>query len=141
MNTWNGIGRIASDLVIKKVAGDISNLSFNIAVAKKFKDKDGKYGTDFISCVAWRQQAEFIARFFQKGQRIGIIGSISTRKYKDKDDKTVYITEIYVDSAEFIDTKSQSASIVENTPEKDRTREADFYPSMDDSSDGLPFDL
>ena len=75
--------------------------SFRVAVPRNYKDKDGNPLTDWISCVAWRTTAEFINKYFDKGSVIIVEGAISSRSYTDKDQKTVYITEIVVDKAYF----------------------------------------
>ena len=63
--------------------------------------KDAEKKTDFINCVAWRQAAEHICRYFHKGDEILVSGSIQTRTYQDKDGKTVYVTEVLVERSYF----------------------------------------
>ena len=145
MNKIILIGRLVKDPEIKLTASQVAVCKFTIAVDRKFKNKDGEREADFISCVAWRQQAEFIGKYFQKGSRICITGALQTGTYKDKDDKTIYTADVVIEEAEFVDTKKDLTSQNENTgsgipsssgkkindylpPEIDNG----FYPAMDD---------
>lgn len=110
MNKWCGVGRMVKDTEIKETSNNSKLCQFTVAVDRKFKDKDGNRQADFISCLAWGKNAEFINKYFHKGSRIGIVGSIQTRSYADKDGKTVYVTEIVVDEAEFVENANSSAS-------------------------------
>lgn len=110
MNRTILIGRITKDTEIKETSNNSKLCQFTVAVDRKFKDKDGKRQADFISCLAWGKNAEFINKYFHKGSRIGIVGSIQTRSYADKDGKTVYVTEVVVDEAEFVENANSSAS-------------------------------
>lgn len=138
MNVISCIGRIVKPLEIKDINGT-ALLNFTIAIQKDFKDKDGKYGADFCSCVAWRQQATFIAKYFNKGDKIAIIGSLSTRQFDGTDGKRNYVTEIYVKSAEFVENKNGKEYTASGTIDTKKDGEPDFYPTDDDLS--LPFDL
>lgn len=77
-------GRLTATPELKTTTGGISVTTFSIAVQRQYKSADGSYPTDFINIVAWRSTAEFITRFFEKGQLIAIVGSIQTRNYEDK---------------------------------------------------------
>lgn len=110
MNRAVLVGRITKDTEIKLTSNQSKLCMFTIAVDRRFKDKDGNRQADFINCLAWGKNAEFINKYFHKGSRIGIVGSIQTRSYADKDGKTVYVTEIVVDEAEFVENANSSAS-------------------------------
>jgi len=100
-------GRIASEIELKTTPSGVSVLSFAIAVNRQFKNKEtGETTADFIDCVAWRQQAEFISRFFRKGSSICIIGNLQKRKWQDQNGQNRYSTEVIVDEASFVDSKS-----------------------------------
>ena len=90
------LGRITQELELKQTPNGVAVLQFTVAVDKG-KDK----GADFISCVAWRQQAEFISKYFSKGRMIAIEGKLSTRNYEDKNGSKHYVTEVFVDEAQF----------------------------------------
>ncbi|MBO6231768.1 MAG: single-stranded DNA-binding protein [Ruminococcus sp.] len=95
MNSVQLLGRICNDLELKTTPGGVSVMTFNIAV-DRYMGKDQEKKADFISCVAWRQTAETISRFFHKGDEIIITGSLSTRSYQNKSGTTVYVTEVTV---------------------------------------------
>lgn len=103
-------GRICSDIELKNTTSNVSVCSFRIAVTRKFKNAEGNYDADFISCTAWRSNADFISKYFKKGDPIELTGSIQTRNY-EKDGQTVYVTEVVVDEAGFtLSKKTEGAS-------------------------------
>lgn len=97
-------GRIASEVNLKATQNGTFVCSFTIAVSRKGKREE----TDFINCVAWRSMAEFISKHFHKGSSICIVGNIQTRSWEDGDGKKKYATEVIVDEASFVDSKSES---------------------------------
>ncbi|MEG0785401.1 MAG: single-stranded DNA-binding protein, partial [Christensenella sp.] len=99
MNKAILVGNLTRDPERRTTSSDVSVTSFTIAVSRRYKDASGNYPADFISCVAWRQTAEFIAKYFVKGSRIGVVGSIQTRNYDDKNGVKRYVTEVNVDEA------------------------------------------
>ncbi len=98
-------GRLTADVELKTTQSGISVCSFNLAVNRKFQ-KEGEQQTDFISCVAWRNTAEFISRYFKKGSSLCIVGNIQTRTWTDQNNQKRYATEVIVDEAMFVDSKS-----------------------------------
>lgn len=110
MNSICLMGRVANDLELKTTQNGISVLSFSVAVDRAYRAKDQERQTDFINCVAWRQTAEFIARFFRKGNRIALQGSLQSRNYTTNDGNKRTVYEVVVDNAFFCESKgSQSA--------------------------------
>ncbi len=95
------MGRIAQDLEVKQTGNGTPVLSFSIAVDRNYSDQNGQRQTDFIDCVAWRQQAEFIGRYFGKGRMIAIEGNLRKRVYDDRNGTKHYVTEVFVDSVSF----------------------------------------
>lgn len=95
------MGRITQDLELKQTTGGSAVLQFNIAVERSFVKQGEERQADFITCVAWRQQAEFISKYFAKGRMIAIEGNLRTRTYDDKNGTKHYVTEVYVDSVSF----------------------------------------
>ena len=73
------MGRITHDLELRQTPNGVSVLSFSIAVDRSFARQGEERQTDFIDCVAWRQQAEFISRYFGKGRMIAVEGELQTR--------------------------------------------------------------
>jgi single-strand DNA-binding protein len=109
-------GRICSDIVTRTTEGGTSVCSFRLAVQRKFKNAEGTYDADFISIVAWRSNADFIRKYFAKGDPIEIGGSIQTRSYeKDNGDK-VYITEVVIDEVGFVVSKKDSTQTEKASP-------------------------
>lgn len=104
MNKVELIGRLTKDPEIKMTTNQTPYCNFTIAVDRKFKDANGQRQADFISCVAWRQTASFIQKYFRKGSRIGICGSIQTRNYEDQNGQKHYITEVLAEEAEFVES-------------------------------------
>jgi len=99
------LGRITQDLELKTTPTGVSVLSFSIAVDRRFQNKGEEKKSDFFNCVAWRNEAEFISRFWTKGRPILIEGELQNRSYVDKNGNTRYITEIIVDRATFTGDK------------------------------------
>ena len=110
MNKVCLVGNICRDTEVNYVGGDNANaiLRNTIAVQRKFKNKEtGQYESDFISFVAFGATAEFINKFFTKGQKIGLTGRIQTGSYTNKDGQKVYTTDVVVDDAEFVTAKGE----------------------------------
>ena len=101
------IGRITHDLEVRQTPNGTSALTFTVAVDRNFKNQNGEYEADFITCVAWRQTAEFIGRYFGKGRLIALEGQLRSRTYEDKNGTKHYVTEVYVDSASFTGEKTR----------------------------------
>lgn len=98
-------GRLTADPELKQTTSGISVCSFSLAVNRKFQ-REGEQQTDFISCVAWRNTAEFISKYFKKGSSLCIVGSIQTRTWTDQNNQKRYATEVIIDEAMFVDSKS-----------------------------------
>lgn len=109
------MGRITQDLEVRQTPNGVSTLTFNVAVERNFKDQNGQYQADFITCVAWRQQAEFIGRYFGKGRMIALEGNLRTRTYEDKNGSRHYVTEVYVDSVSFTGEPKQQGGNYQNS--------------------------
>lgn len=98
MNVSIIMGRITKDLELRQTTSGTSVLRFTVAVDRYSKDKEND--TDFISCIAFGKNAEFIGKWFSKGQMIALEGSIKTGSY-EKDGRKVYTTDIIVNHASF----------------------------------------
>lgn len=103
-------GRLTATPELKTTTSGVSVTSFSIAVQRQFKSADGSYQTDFINIVAWRNTAEFVTRYFEKGQLIAIVGSIQTRQYEDKTGAKRTAFEVVADEAQFVESKKDSAA-------------------------------
>lgn len=109
MNKVIIMGRLTADPELRQTQSGISSCRFTVAVNRRFKNSDGSYDADFIPCIAWRQTAEFVSRYFRKGQMIMLDGEIRTGSYKDNGGTTHYTTDIYVDSVEFCGDKQKNS--------------------------------
>lgn len=111
MNKVILMGRLTADPELRQTQSGISSCRFTIAIDRRFADKNtGERQTDFISCTAWRQTAEFVSRYFSKGSMICVEGSLRTGSYADRNhpDVTHYTTDVFVDNVEFTGSKRES---------------------------------
>ena len=104
------LGRITQDLELKTTPSGASVLSFSIAVDRRFQTKGEERKSDFFNCVAWRNEAEFISRYWQKGRPILVEGELQNRSYVDKNGVTRYVTEVVVDRATFTGDSRQGGN-------------------------------
>ena len=102
------VGRLTRDPELRRTGNGTAVTSFTLAVDRNFSTRDGQEA-DFINCVAWRQTGEFIARYFQKGSMIAVVGSIQSRSWDGNDGKKQYATEVVVDEAYFTGSRAESA--------------------------------
>ena len=109
MNKVQLVGRLTKDIEIKLTANQTQYCQFTVAVDRRFKDANGQRQADFINCIAWKQTAAFIQKYFKKGSRIGLAGSIQTRSYDDQNGQKHFITEVVIDEAEFVESNNNSA--------------------------------
>lgn len=100
------MGRITHDLEVKQTPSGVAVLSFTIAVQRNYAKQGEERQTDFINCVAWRQQAEFIGKYFRKGRMIALEGNLRTRTFDDKNGTKHYVTEVFVDNVSFTGEKA-----------------------------------
>lgn len=104
------MGRLVADPELKTTNTGLSVTSFTVAVDRSFVKSGEERQTDFINVVAWRQNAEFVTRFFRKGSMIAVQGSIQTRNYNDKDGNKRTAFEIVADRCSFCGSKSESGT-------------------------------
>lgn len=110
MNRVILIGRLSKDPESSFVGqNQTQKTTFSVAVTRSYgKDENGNSITDFLPCVAWGKTAQFISSYFRKGMRIGLQGSVQVRNYQNQQGVTVWVTEIIVDAAEFVENKTQT---------------------------------
>ena len=100
-------GRITRNLELKQTNNNNPSLNITLAVERNFKDQSGQKQTDFISCKSFGKRAETIAQYCQKGDLIGITGSIQTGSYQKQDGSTVYTTDVMVNELIFFPKPKQ----------------------------------
>lgn len=110
MNVICLLGRLTADPELRHTANQVSVTSFTVAVDRRFVAQGQERQADFINIVAWRQTAEFITKYFRKGQRIAINGSLQSRSYTDKDGNKRTAYEVVADNAYFCESKPSGAS-------------------------------
>lgn len=103
-------GRLTADPELKTTQSGVSVVSFCVAVQRQYKSGEDPI-TDFINIVAWRHTAEFVTKYFHKGNMIGIEGSIQTRKYTDKDGNNRTAFEVLANNVQFVESKRNSADV------------------------------
>lgn len=133
MNKVILMGRLTRDPEMRQTANGTAVAGFSIAVNRRFQ----KDVTDFINCTAWRNTAEFVCKYFQKGSAIAVVGSLQNRKYTDKDGNERTATDIVVDEVHFAGSKGSG----ENTTSDEAPPEfsTEFASVLPDDVDDLPF--
>ena len=105
MNKVILIGRLTKNPELRRTNTDIAVVQFTLAVNRNFAGADGKRQADFINCVAWRNQAENLAKYMRQGSLIAVEGQIQTRTYDDQQGQRRYVTEVICDNISFLETK------------------------------------
>ena len=104
------IGNMTADPELKQTSAGTSVCSFSIAINRRFAKADqGQQNVDFINIVTWRQQAEFVSRYFKKGNPILICGQLQTRTWNDNQGQKRYATEVVADEVSFVAPATQGA--------------------------------
>ena len=143
------VGRLTRDVEVRKTASDLSVASFTVACDRRMargQDGNNQQSADFISCVAWRQAADFLGKYARKGDTVGVEGRLQTRTY-DRDGQRVYVTEVLANSVNLLHSKQTAQSQEQATYEPQATQapkpqqmsDFDYLPNVEVSSDDLPF--
>ena len=130
MNKIALIGNLTSDPELRTTPNGVSVCSFRIAVNRWYKDASGNQQTDYISIVCWRQLAENCGKFLSKGKKVGVVGSLQSRSYEDKEGKRRTAYDVVADDVDFLTPKEQSGVQGETEP-------VDGFADISDES--LPF--
>ena len=128
------MGRLVRDPTIKSSESLVPMTSFTVAVDRRWTGRDNKTISDYLDCVAWRQTAEFICKYFHKGDMIAIQGWLQAQSYEDRNGTRRKRVEIICEQVDFT---GRRPSKVESEPQNNRT--TDFEPFDDDDDDNLPF--
>lgn len=108
MNKVILIGRLTRDPEMRTTPSGVTTTSFSIAVQRNYANAQGDREADFINCVAWRKQAENIAKYCTKGSQVAVDGRIQTRNYDAQDGTKRYVTEVIADNVTFLGSRSGS---------------------------------
>lgn len=144
------MGRLTADPELRHTPNDIPVTTFTLAVNRSFAKAGSDRATDFIDIVAWRNTAEFVSRYFNKGQLVAVEGSIQTRTYQDKEGKNRKVFEVIASNVHFAEAKRDSNSNASNTSNNNSNfNSEDFGNSFENGSvddfkeipmdDDLPF--
>ncbi len=142
------MGRITAPLEIRQTPSGVPVLQFTVAVDRNFAKQGEERQADFISCVAWRQTAEFIGRYFDKGRLIALEGHLQSRTYDDKNGTRHYITELIVDQASFTGEPKQGGGSYQDGYNQQQgggyNQQSGTLGNLDDfedvlSDEGVPF--
>lgn len=136
MNNVQLIGRLTADPELKHTQSGTACTRFNIAVDRRVKQGEEKQA-DFITIVAWQQRAEFICKYFSKGQRIALTGSIRTNSYTDRDGNKRNTFEVWAENVEFCESKAEKQT-TQSQPEQQKKTGNMSNDNFEDF-DGLPF--
>ena len=134
MNIIILMGRLTSDPILRYTPSNKACARFNIAINRNYKNENGEKITDFLSVVAWGNQAENINTYFKKGSRIALTGRLQNNNYTKEDGSKVYSTDVVIEHFSFVDyKKSDDESIEEKDPFED------FGDNVTITDDDLPF--
>lgn len=142
INTVALTGRLTYSPELKSTPSGVSVIRFQVAVDRNYQAQGQERQADFIDCIAWRQTAEFISRYFHKGDMIGIEGSIQTSNFTDKDGNKRKSVDVVASNASFCGSKQQSNSnsnLNVAPPTYASADNSDFEEIVDDTDDDLPF--
>lgn len=110
------MGRFTRDPELKSTPQGVSTCSFSLAVDRNFTREGEERKADFINCVAWRNTAEFISKYFRKGSMAAIEGSIQTRSWDDNEGKKRYATDVVVSQIYFAESKQDEPEAPVSSP-------------------------
>ena len=137
------MGRLTADPELRTTTNGLSVTSFTVAVDRNYKSGDERQ-TDFINCVAWRQTADFVTRFFKKGQMIAVQGSLQVRNYEDKNGNKRTAYDVVADNVSFCGSKSEGTTF--GAPRQDsapavsyQSADAGSFSVLPDDNSGFPF--
>lgn len=117
MNKVLLVGRITKDPEVRYTTSGIPSVQFSLAVDRGIRDANGNRQADFINCVVWRQQADFMSRYIKKGYLLSIEGRIQTRNYQGQDGQMRYVTEVVVDQIENLQPRDNTQGVVNQQPQ------------------------
>ena len=139
------MGRLTRDPELRRTPNNVSVVTFTLAVDRNYQADKNNRQADFINIVAWRYTAEFLAKYFSKGQLAAVEGSIQTRNYQDKDGNSRTAFEVVADQVYFAEKKNADAA--QNTDfipppfeePSERSFSAEYFEEFDDADGDLPF--
>lgn len=139
MNVICLIGRLTREPELRYTTSNIPVCRFTIAVDRKYAG-EGQQKTDFINCVAWRSTAEFVSKYFDKGVRIGVTGSLQINTWENEEGKKMYSAEVLVNSIDFADGKKDVSTSAQPTVKVNKSEDEPQFIVLDGGDwDDIPF--
>lgn len=145
MNKAILLGRLTKDPELRYTnVNNTAVASFTLAVNRRYVSQGEERQADFINCVAWGKNGEFVNNYYKKGQQVSIIGRIQTRSWNDDKGGKHYVTEVIVEECYFADTKQNKSTNQNNNQGSGTNQQQSFSSSnnfelVDDDEDDLPF--
>lgn len=139
LNTVVLMGRLTSDPELRHTSNDVAVTSFTLAVNRSYAKAGTERVTDFIDVVAWRNTAEFVSKYFNKGQLVAVQGSIQTRTYQDKDGNKRKAFEVVADNVHFAEPKREYSSNFERSDKNNSESHVDSPVSSFEVGDSEEF--
>ena len=135
------VGRLTKDPEVRTTPSGVTVCNFTVACDRPYVKQGEERQADFINCIAWRQTGEFVSKYFVKGNRIALDGSIQTRSWDDKNGNKRYATEVVVDHVEFAQSKNEGQTAGHAQAQTAPAVDIDGFMPMEDIGDldGLPF--
>lgn len=134
------VGRLTANPETRTTQNGVAVCNFTVACDRRFVKQGEERQADFINCIAWKQTGEFVSKYFVKGNRIALDGSIQTRSWDDKNGNKRYATEVVVDHVEFAQSKGEGQAAEQTaaqTAPSEPTGDIDGFVPIED--DLLPF--
>ena len=140
------VGRITRDPETQTTNTGIPYVRFTLAVNRPFKDQNGERPADFINCIAWRQQAEFMTKFVRKGNQLAVEGRIQTNSYQDANGNNRQVVDVLVESVNNLEPVSKNDGYQPQPPygfqptsQQVSQNETQNHVEFEVSEDDLPF--
>lgn len=130
-------GNLVENPELKQTPSGVPVTSFRIAVSRKFKNSNGETEADFFNIVCWRNTAEFVKKYFSKGNSILVCGTLQSRSYTDNNNQKRYVVEVVADEVTFMEKKSDSNTMQAEAPTAPYNNDMQFEAMTDDEL--LPF--
>lgn len=133
-------GRFVRDPELRRTGSGTAVASFTLACDRDFKNSDGTRDTDFIDCVAWKNTAEYVSKYFSKGSMAVVKGRLQIRTWTDKEGNKHKAAEIIADTVEFADSKNASGKNEFAAPPNEFAAPSDDnFAEMTEDDGQLPF--
>ncbi len=140
MNKFICIGRLSKDVDLRYTLSNVAVASFDIAVNRKYSDKDGNRIADFFRVIVWRNQAENVKKYCKKGSMVAVEGEVQNRSYEDRDGVKRYITEIMAERIVFLTQKEKTEEQHEEEPQPSNVTDDSVYAEFGEENSN-PFEL